>query len=282
MLRLPHALVALAFSPTSDALLDTLEELRAVGTERVTLATVLPERPGVAQAVYGESLAGAAVRLRANGFRAEGRLVRGATAERLIALADEVGADLIVMGSRGDNLLRQWVLGSVAREVLRRAEIPVLMVRIEPGGRRGSQPTAVAGGRMFRRILLATDGSEEARAAERAAQALAERAEHAVFLTVLESGQGDGVEARALLEQLARAVPVPVTVRVERGAKASDVIRRVALEERATLVVVGKRGRGGHDPALVGSTADAVASRAGLPVLMVPGEAVFAVGTLDA
>lgn len=53
----------------------------------------------------------------------------GHPAERIIALATEVDADLIVMGTHGRTGLKRWVLGSVAEEVVRRAPCGVFVIR---------------------------------------------------------------------------------------------------------------------------------------------------------
>ena len=119
-------------------------------------------------------------------------------------------------------------------------------------------------------MLLATDGSESARAAERLALTLAKDADHLVLVTVLDEGSDDEAAARAHLDGLAEAAGGDVAVHVEQAEKASEVIRRVADEEDATLLVVGQHGRGYAAGQVLGSTAEAVAVRSGRPVLLVP------------
>lgn len=53
----------------------------------------------------------------------------GHPAERIVALATEIDADAIVLGTHGRTGLRRIVLGSVAEEVVRRAPCTVLVVR---------------------------------------------------------------------------------------------------------------------------------------------------------
>jgi nucleotide-binding universal stress UspA family protein len=50
-----------------------------------------------------------------------------------VALAEELGADLIVMGSRGLGGVRRALMGSVSDSVVRHAHCPVLVVRPEKG-----------------------------------------------------------------------------------------------------------------------------------------------------
>lgn len=53
----------------------------------------------------------------------------GHPAERIVALAAELDADVIVMGTHGRTGLKRWVLGSVAEEVVRRAPCGVFVIR---------------------------------------------------------------------------------------------------------------------------------------------------------
>lgn len=52
----------------------------------------------------------------------------GDPATRLLGLADERGADLIVIGKRGASLAERVILGSVADRVTHLAEVPILVV----------------------------------------------------------------------------------------------------------------------------------------------------------
>lgn len=53
----------------------------------------------------------------------------GHPAEQIVHLADQIGADAIVMGHRGESLLQKWLLGSVAKRVLSYAHCTVIVVR---------------------------------------------------------------------------------------------------------------------------------------------------------
>jgi nucleotide-binding universal stress UspA family protein len=56
-------------------------------------------------------------------------LLEGRADEEIVALAEEIGAGLIVMGSRGHGRLRRTLLGSVSDAVVRHAHCPVTVVR---------------------------------------------------------------------------------------------------------------------------------------------------------
>jgi nucleotide-binding universal stress UspA family protein len=53
---------------------------------------------------------------------------------RIIATAEKIDADLIVMGSHGQGMLEQVVIGSTSRRVLRRCKKPVLVIRLPENG----------------------------------------------------------------------------------------------------------------------------------------------------
>lgn len=60
------------------------------------------------------------------------KLLHGDPATEIVEYADVLGADLIVVGSRGHGALASVLLGSVSRGVLARAKRPVLVVRPTP------------------------------------------------------------------------------------------------------------------------------------------------------
>ncbi len=55
---------------------------------------------------------------------------RGNAVEQILEEAKALPADLIVMGTRGQGTLVDAVMGSTARRVLRRATVPVMVVRL--------------------------------------------------------------------------------------------------------------------------------------------------------
>jgi nucleotide-binding universal stress UspA family protein len=60
---------------------------------------------------------------------AEAHLRVGNAAPEIVALAEEIEAGLIVMGSRGQGGIRRALIGSVSDAVVRHAHCPVLVVR---------------------------------------------------------------------------------------------------------------------------------------------------------
>jgi len=57
----------------------------------------------------------------------------GEPVEQILLKADEIGADLVVMGTHGQGILADVMLGSTARRVLRRCNKPVMVIRLPEG-----------------------------------------------------------------------------------------------------------------------------------------------------
>ena len=71
-------------------------------------------------------------KVRAEGLNAEQTVSAQSPFVEIPALADEIRADLIVMGTRGLSGLKHVLLGSVAERTIRSAKCPVLVVKSDP------------------------------------------------------------------------------------------------------------------------------------------------------
>lgn len=67
-------------------------------------------------------------RLNTQGIKAEGLLVQGATIEMIIKEANKLKTDLIIAGHNKRNFLYQAFVGSVSKDIINEANIPVLIV----------------------------------------------------------------------------------------------------------------------------------------------------------
>ena len=94
---------------------------------QVPLTAVLEEQEHAAERLLEQMAAGAGLET------AEKRVVSGVAAEGLADLADEVDAELIVVGSRGRGAFKAAFLGSVSTSLIGVARCPVLVV--PPGAR---------------------------------------------------------------------------------------------------------------------------------------------------
>jgi nucleotide-binding universal stress UspA family protein len=60
----------------------------------------------------------------------EVRVTEGRPEEAILRVADEISADVIVMGSHAHSKVSDIILGSTAQRVMQRSTIPVLLVRV--------------------------------------------------------------------------------------------------------------------------------------------------------
>jgi len=63
------------------------------------------------------------------GVEVKTTLLKGRPADEIVAFADSIAADLIVVGSRGHGAITSALIGSVSRGVLNESRRPVLIVR---------------------------------------------------------------------------------------------------------------------------------------------------------
>jgi nucleotide-binding universal stress UspA family protein len=70
-------------------------------------------------------------RAEAAGVDVETTIERGVPHEQILEVASANGADLVAMGTHGRSGLNRFLLGSVTEKVVRGADVPVLVVRIQ-------------------------------------------------------------------------------------------------------------------------------------------------------
>ena len=68
-------------------------------------------------------------------------LVEGDPATEILAAAERIGADLIVLGTHGRTGISRLLMGSVAENVVRRATVPVMLAKAPRPHSRSARPT---------------------------------------------------------------------------------------------------------------------------------------------
>jgi nucleotide-binding universal stress UspA family protein len=116
--------------PASRTLARAADLAEALGSELIVtnVAPTDPDDRDEADRYGRERLQQARAYLEGRGLSAELVQSAGQPAEKIVALADERGADLIVVGMRKKRFIERLVEGSVAQNVLRRATCDVLAV----------------------------------------------------------------------------------------------------------------------------------------------------------
>jgi nucleotide-binding universal stress UspA family protein len=230
------------------------------------------------RAAAGQTVEAARARIVASGLTAEGRVLAGRPASTLADEATAIGADLIVVGSRGHGTIETMVLGSVSAELVEHASIPVLVAR----------------GSTADRVALAWDGSASAQAAADLLHTWPSFATSEVtVVTVTDVGPPwwtgfdesspslvpmylDAAEAarardrdlaNAMADELRRA---GLQAHAEpREGDPADQILAAARDGAVDLVVMGTRGRTGLARLVLGSVARNVVTHAPCSVLVV-------------
>jgi nucleotide-binding universal stress UspA family protein len=134
-------LIATDGSETALAAIDAGLELAAkehaevVFVHVTSLLELAPETDGneapkrIPRAEADAALCEAVERAQEHGVTAKTELLIGYAPKQIVRLARDIDAELIVVGSRGLGRVKSAVLGSTSREVLAKADRPVMVVR---------------------------------------------------------------------------------------------------------------------------------------------------------
>jgi universal stress protein E len=224
-----------------------------------------------------EQLQGEAAQAASQEITCHVRCERGKGFVSIIRSAREVAADLIVIGAHGQHLLRDSLLGTTAENLIRKAGIPVLVVK---------QPVQDD----YRRVLVPTDFSDESRRALRAAGTLASAA--SIDLLHVYGIEGEeqlgmahaGEEARKRYRQRTEIWAMASMHEWQQGINldrhsveqhvrkgyAPSAIAQFAAERGHDLVAMGTHGSSGLSHLLLGSVTESALRTVHSDILIVP------------
>jgi nucleotide-binding universal stress UspA family protein len=211
-------------------------------------------------------------------------VLEGPVAATLARYGHELSADLMVMTTHGRGGIRRAWLGSVADQLIRTSEVPILVVRAHE---HDHTPAAKVG-----EILVPLDGSPLAEAVLEPVTALARLWDAEISLVqvvrpitltsdpVLPFPVGYSDEVTRMRREEAQDYIRDVAERLrEAGVKASGVavlggavaetLLNLARPERVGLMATATHGRGGVRRLVLGSVADKLVRAAEVPVLVV-------------
>lgn len=200
----------------------------------------------------------------------------GPSALAVLSIADEVNADLVMVGATRRGRLARAVLGSTAQRVVRNSKVPVLVT-----GRSVDD---------YRRVLLSTDlsavstavselGIEFATATARSGgftiRAIAVTSYDPPMVVPDQGGKARSTER--LLGEFIAAVRTRTQAELEGVVRTGDPAHEILCEVedwKADLLVLGTHGRGGAMRFMIGSVAESVLRGVECDVLVVPAAAV--------
>jgi len=283
------ALIATDLSPASDRVIEYAATLRALGCQELVLAHVIfvKHTVGLSEALQAEAAPQLAVqqeRLAAMGFSVTTVMPVGVPGPELLTLAHAQECQFIVIGSHGHSLAREIALGGVATDVIHRADLPVLLVRMVIGEEAGISQCRVSAGAVCDHILYATDFSNTAERAFSYVESLVQHACHHVTVMHVQDctriapqpearlAEFNAVD-RARLERLQRRLldlgAEQVDVALPYGHPAQEVLA-MAEREYVSLIVMGTHGRGFINDLFAGSVSHIVVRLSPVPVLLIP------------
>jgi len=126
-------------------------------------------------------------------------VLEGNAGEAILDYAEQVGVDMIVMGTHGRSGLDRFLVGSVAERVIRMSDVPVMTVRLTDDGRTVADAETA---RSVARDVLRDDGYEVADFPDDPYRETgtwivrAETADGSVFNVHIDAASGDARTAR--------------------------------------------------------------------------------------
>lgn len=182
---------------------------------------------------------------------------RGFAATELHEAARRLKADGIIVLNQSHSAGRALFYGNTTLNLARLTRLPLLII---PADGAAIEPDGL--------VMLATDGSRPAQVAQRAFEHFLTRGQPGLVLWV----ETDEYDNRAVIDEQVSALVSRhdrVAVRHTRGSAVREIVK-MAADEQAALLVIGKRGTTPIQDLMIGSTAEGVARESRQPVLLIP------------
>jgi nucleotide-binding universal stress UspA family protein len=203
-----------------------------------------------------DTVAAAVEQAKAAGVRrVSGEIRAGVPADSLIALADELDVGLVVVSAGAG---KRYGLGQVAHRLAVRSPRDVLLVA-------GSASAPGSEGPVYRRVLIATDGSSTADRAARKGFELAEAIEAPVSIVFVGHPTTGELVTQDTIATYAGEIQTEVLLR--QGPPAKEILA-AGDDVDAGVIVVGNKGMTGAKGFLLGSVPQEVAEGSRRDVLI--------------
>ena len=177
--------------------------------------------------------------------------------------------DLILMGSRGRGIIKEVLLGSVSEGVISKSVVPVYVFKFEIKKEGEKTSCLKRHTRLFERILVGYDFSEDADKALECARFVAKQTGAKIYLIHVEEPECDIRKVKTIAEELA-GEGISAEAVVKKGSAGKQILK-FADEVDATTIFIGSKGRGLID-SLLGSTSDFIVRRSKVPVFVYKGK----------
>jgi nucleotide-binding universal stress UspA family protein len=281
--------LATDLSPAWDEVMACAGEFKALGCSQVILTYVISVKfmsgmEGMIEAEARPKLEAQQRQLEAQGLQVTVEIPVGLPADSLNDVACRHCADLIVLGSHGQSLWREEVLGCFTCAVLHHAQYPVLLlnVRLKVPAQPGSCEIYCA--EVLRHVLLPTDFSEiSSRALEYVERLAAKGLAQVTLLHALDVPGGEAYppgyqemavakarDSLAAWTEALKGAAIPKVQPVFDPGRPLPAILQVLESQDISLIVMGTQGKGFIKELFLGSVAHNVSRLAPCPVLLIP------------
>ncbi|MDZ7659365.1 universal stress protein [Fodinibius sp.] len=278
-MKFEHALLAVDLSKSSDDLVHCMGDLKKLGISKVTLLTAVsnpypggPEKFDTSS--FEKKLEGYAQKLNKQGFDADWKLEIQSSIYApvtILQVAEELSADLLIVGHRGHNRLSELLLGSVASEIIQRSARPVLLLRVSDS----EDDTNISICKnLTSHILAPTDFSENA---DRALLVFGNGQLKASNVTLLHvQNASDAAKEKELNKRkdwlTEKGIETVEATAVVSSHRPWKKITEYADQKDASMIVMGSQGKGYVEDLFIGSNSHRVARRTTKPLLLIPAD----------
>jgi nucleotide-binding universal stress UspA family protein len=286
---LSNILVATDASEASLRMLECIESLRRVGSREAVLVHVFDVRTvGGLHETLRRSLLGRLEaqkqRLEQAGFTVSIETPVGIVYHEVNRVAEQRGSSLIVVGSHGESLVAELLLGSTALSILHNARLPVFLIRLEITEENGGKRCQAICADLFGHILFPTDFSDNAARALLYLEHIVQETRTRVTLLHVqdqakiephlkhrleEFNRIDAERLAGMAARLRECGASSVEQEIRYGSPTRIILER-ARSNAFSLILMGSQGRGFIHEVFLGSVANNIARLAPLPVIFVP------------
>lgn len=282
-------LVATDLSEASERVICTLGSMKALGTREALLIHCMNIRDvgALANSLMEQarpSFEKQKTTLEDQGFHVTAKMVLGLPHIEINRQADEHDCSLIVVGSHGQTMAGEIMLGGVASAVIHSAARPVLILRLRLRDENGQAVCGEATCDPLGHVLFPTDFSDNAEHAFSYVEKIAESGAKRITLLHVQDkskidrhlkdrldkfNQIDTERMERLKAELVKRGVKDVQSELPYGSPKKEIIDRTKRDD-VSLVVMGSQGRGYLAELFLGSVSHAVARHSEVPVLLIP------------
>lgn len=295
-MRLEKILFHTKFRELAFNALESVLELKKSGLKEVILVYVVP-REEVSFVPYGGYLKEEEERLKEvarirfedwqkaiakKGLESKVRIEIGVENSRILSVAKEEKVDMIVTGKKKRTTMEKVYIGSHILDLLRQSPVPILMVKYMVQFKLEDERLTRVNDHIYDRPLLATDWSKPSENGLNMLLAFKGISEKIMITHIIGSKLSKGTENSVLktLEEESKNRLNGYCQTLEKSGmkteshlaigKTAPEILKVARENNATMIVMGRTGKDWIQEFWWGGVSHKVAEISELPVLLVP------------